>query len=281
MTFEVTIAILFAALLHAGWNALVKVQGDRLVVMATFSLFGSLFSLLFVPFVSFPASSSWLWLGITIILHTVYHLFLAAAYEHGDLGQVYPIARGSAPLLVALGAYLFAGEQLSPVSAVGVLCLASGVMTLAFEKGSGLKQNPRAIMFALMTGVMISSYTVVDGIGVRSAGTALGFAVWMSIGDGVLTFAVVYLLKRGQGAILSRRYLKLGMIGSVMQTGAYWIILWAVMTTPMAMVSALRETSVLFAAVISTFLLHEGFGVWRFISAGLVTLGLIATRTRE
>ncbi len=91
---------------------------------------------------------------------------------------------------------------------------------------------------------MISAYTVVDGIGVRSAGTALGFAVWMSIGDGLLTFAAVYLLKRGQGVLLSRRYLKVGMIGSVMQTGAYWIILWAITTTPMAMVSALRETSV-------------------------------------
>lgn len=279
MTVEVTIAILVAALLHAGWNALVKVQGDRLAVMATFSLFGSLFALIFVPFVNFPAPSSWLWLAVSIVLHTVYHLFLAAAYEHGDLGQVYPIARGSAPLLVALGAYLFAGEQLSLIVAVGVLCLAVGVMTLAFEKGHGLKQNPLAIIFALLTGVMISFYTVVDGIGIRMSGHALGFAVWMSIGDGLLTFVVVSILKRGKGVVLSRRYLRIGVIGSVMQTGAYWIILWAIMTTPMAMVSALRETSVLFAAILSTFLLREGFGVWRFVSAGLVTLGMIVTRS--
>lgn len=278
MTLEVTIAILLAALLHAGWNALIKVQGDRLAVMATFSLFGSLFSLFFVPFVPFPASSSWPWLGITIVLHTVYHLFLAMAYEHGDLGQVYPIARGSAPLLVALGAFLFVGEQLNSVAVLGVLCLASGVMALAFEKGRGLRQNPKAIIFALMTGVMISSYTVVDGIGVRAAGAALGFAVWMSIGDGLLTYVVVYLLKRGKGVILSRRYMKIGVVGSIMQSGAYWIILWAMVSTPMAMVSALRETSVLFAAVISTFLLHEGFGVWRFVSAGLVTLGMIVAQ---
>lgn len=279
MSYEVVVVILLAALLHAGWNALIKVQGDRLAVMATFSLFGSLFSFLLIPFVPAPASGSWPWLAVSIVLHTVYHLFLAVAYEHGDLGQVYPIARGSAPLLVALGAFVFAGESLSPVAVVGVLCLASGVMTLAFEKGQGLKENPKGIVFALLTGVMISSYTIIDGLGVRNAGTALGFGVWMSIGDGLLTCLAVYLLKRGRGVILSRRYMKIGMIGSVMQTGAYWIILWAIVTTPMAMVSALRETSVLFAAVISTFLLHEGFGVWRFVSAGLVTLGMIATRS--
>lgn len=278
MPIEAVLAILLAALLHAGWNALIKVQGDRLAVLATFALFAGLFSLPLIPFVPFPAQESWLWLGISVVLHVIYYLFLTAAYEHGDLGQVYPIARGSAPLLIATSAYLFVGESLSPTAVVGVVCLASGVMALALEKGKGLKQNPKGVIFALLTGVMISSYTVVDGLGVRSAGSALSFAVWMTIGDGLVTCLVVWWIKRGRGVILSRRYLKVGMVGSLMQTAAYWIVLWAIAFTPMAMVSALRETSVLFAAIISTFLLREGFGAWRFVSAGLVTLGMIATR---
>ncbi len=278
MTFKVAIAILLAALLHAGWNTLVKIQGDRLVVMASITLFGSVFSLFFVPFVDFPDAPSWPWLGTTIILHTTYHLFLPKAYDHGDLGQVYPIARGSAPLLVAMGAFIFAGEHLTWLGMVGVLCLASGVMALTFERETGLWNKPKAIIYALMTGVMIASYTVVDGIGVREAGAVFGFAVWLTIGDGLLTFFIVYFWKGRKTIIAAGRNLRIGFVGGAMQVAAYWIIVWALASAPMASVSALRETSVLFAAIISTFLLREGFGVWRFVSAGLVTLGLIATR---
>lgn len=278
MTLEVAAFVLLAALLHAGWNALVKIQGDRLVVMASITLFGSVFSFFFVPFAAFPDSPSWPWLGAAIILHTAYHLFLPKAYDYGDLGQVYPIARGSAPLLVAMGAFVFAGEHLSWLGMVGVLCLASGVMALAFERETGLLNRPKAISYALMTGVMIASYTVVDGIGVREAGTVLGFAVWLTLGDGLLTFLIVYFWKGREALVAVRRNLRVGFIGGTMQVAAYWIIIWALASTPMASVSALRETSVLFAAIISTFLLREGFGVWRFISASLVTLGLIATK---
>ena len=246
--------------------------------MASITLFGSVFSLFFVPFVDFPAAPSWPWLGTTIILHTTYHLFLPMAYDHGDLGQVYPIARGSAPLLVAMGAFIFAGEHLTWLGMVGVLCLASGVMALTFERETGLWNKPKAIIYALMTGVMIASYTVVDGIGVREAGAVFGFAVWLTIGDGLLTFLIVYFWKGRKTIIAAGRNLRVGFVGGAMQVAAYWIIVWALASAPMASVSALRETSVLFAAIISTFLLREGFGVWRFVSAGLVTLGLIATR---
>lgn len=278
MTLEVAALVLLAALLHAGWNALVKIQGDRLIVMASITLFGSVFSLFFVPFAAFPAPPSWPWLGAAIILHTAYHLFLPKAYDHGDLGQVYPIARGSAPLLVAIGAFVFAGEHLSWLGMVGVLCLASGVMALTFERGTGLWNKPKAITYALMTGVMIASYTVVDGMGVREAGAVLGFAVWLTLGDGLLTFLIVYLWKGKETLVAVRRNLRIGFMGGTMQVAAYWIIIWALASAPMASVSALRETSVLFAAIISTFLLREGFGVWRFVSASLVTLGLIATK---
>ena len=281
MDFGIVTIVLLAAGLHAGWNALIKIQGDRLIVMGVITFFGSLFSLLFAPFVAFPDSASWFFLGLTILLHTAYHLFLPIAYNHGDLGQVYPIARGSAPLLVGVGALAFAGEQLSPLGIIGVLCLVSGVIALTFERGSGIRKKPKAVMYALMTGVVIASYTVVDGLGVRQAGSVLGFAVWLTIGDGLLTFLIISLWKGREVLVVAKRSLNTGFLGGAMQVAAYWIIVWALANAPMATVSAVRETSVLFAALISTFLLREGFGVWRFISASLVTLGLVATKAGE
>jgi drug/metabolite transporter (DMT)-like permease len=278
MSSEVAVLVLLAAALHASWNALIKIQGDRLVVMAVVTLAGSFVSLFALPFVDAPNPASWPLLALTIILHTGYHLFLPLAYDHGDLGQVYPIARGTAPLLVAVGALVIAGETLTPLALLGVLCLASGVMALTFEKGRGIRDNPKAVGYALLTGAFIASYTLVDGVGARQAGSVLGFAVWLTIGDGILTFFLVLFWRGQETLVVARNHLGTGLLGGTMQVGAYWIIIWALALAPMAMVSALRETSVLMAAVLSTLVLKEGFGVWRFVSASLVTLGFTATR---
>lgn len=281
MSTEITAVVLLAAVLHAGWNTLIKVSGDRVAAMAVITLAGSLLSMLFLPFVEAPDPASWPLLALTILLHTGYHFFLPVAYDHGDLGQVYPMARGSAPLLVMLGALTFAGERLEPWAVIGVVCLAVGVMTLTFDKADGVVKNPKAVFFALATGACIASYTIVDGLGARQAGSVLGFAVWLTIGDGLLTFLLALAWKRGAVWRVARSNLAKGIAGGAMQIGAYWIIVWALALAPMGMVSALRETSVLFAAVISTFLLKEGFGVWRFVSASLVTLGLMLSRAQK
>lgn len=278
MSLEITALVLLAAALHAGWNALIKISGDRIAVMAFVTLAGSFLSLLALPFVDSPDPASWGLLALTIVIHTGYHFFLPVAYDHGDLGQVYPIARGTAPLLVTLGAVLFAGELLDPIPLIGVICLAVGVMTLTLDQGAGIMKKPRAVLYALATGVCIAAYTIVDGLGARSAGSILGFAVWLTIGDGVLTFVLALIWKRSAIWRVARENLSIGLLGGAMQIGAYWIIIWALAISPMGMVSALRETSVLFAAVISTFLLKEGFGVWRFVSASLVSFGLVLTR---
>ncbi len=280
MSLEVGALVLLAAAMHAGWNALIKIQGDRLAVMAVVTAAGSLISLAVLPFVDAPDPASWPLLALTIVLHTGYHLFLPRAYDHGDLGQVYPIARGSAPLLVTLGAVFIAGETMEPAALLGVVCLAVGVMALTFDKGAGVAKNPRAVLYALLTGTFIASYTVVDGLGVRQAGSILGFAVWLTVADGLLTFLLVSIWKPFAVRQVLRRNWLVGFLGGALQVGAYWIIIWALALAPMAMVSSLRETSVLFAAVISTFVLKEGFGVWRFVSAGLVTLGLVLSREK-
>lgn len=281
MSPEITAMILVAAALHAGWNALIKISGDRVAVMAFVTLAGSLLSILLLPFVDAPDRASWPLLVLTILIHTGYHFFLPVAYDHGDLGQVYPIARGSAPLLVTAGAVFIAGERLDPVALVGVLCLAVGVMTLAFEKGGGIFTHRKAVLYALGTAVCIAAYTVVDGLGARRAGSVLGFAVWLTIGDGLLTFLIALIWKRRDIWRVARANPGRGFLGGAMQIGAYWIIVWALALAPMGMVSALRETSVLFAAIISTFILKEGFGAWRFVSASLVAFGLILTRGQK
>ncbi len=280
MSLEVGALVLLAAALHAVWNALIKIQGDRLAVMAVMTAAGSLISLAVLPFVDAPDPASWPLLVLTILLHTGYHFFLPRAYDHGDLGQVYPIARGSAPLLVTLGAVFIAGETMNPAALLGVVCLAVGVMALTFDKGAGVARKPKAVLYALLTGTFIASYTVVDGLGVRQAGSILGFAVWLTVADGLLTFLLVSTWKPSAVRQVLRSSVLVGFLGGALQVGAYWIIIWALAVAPMAMVSSLRETSVLFAAVISTFVLKEGFGVWRFVSAGLVTLGLVLSREK-
>lgn len=278
MSIEIAAIVLLAAALHAGWNTLIKIGGDRVAVMAVVTLAGSLISLLFLPFVESPDPASWPFLAATVLLHTGYHFFLPVAYDHGDLGQVYPMARGSAPILVMLAAVVVAGEVLEPVAVAGVLCLAVGVMTLTFDRRSGVAKNPKAVLFALATGACIASYTVVDGLGARQAGSILGFAVWLTIGDGLLTFLLALAWKRRAVWRALHANWGVGIIGGAMQVGAYWIIVWALAVAPMGLVSALRETSVLFAALFSSLVLKEGWSAWRFVSATLVSFGLMLQR---
>lgn len=273
MDIGIAMAVLLAAALHAGWNALIKIKSDRLVVMGVVTLFGSAVSLMALPFLPLPAPESWPLLAAAILLHTAYHFALPFAYARGDLGQVYPIARGSAPLLVTIGAFMLAGEGISAFALAGVLCLTAGVMALAFEGGYSILHNRKAVLSAFATGLIIASFTLVDGLGARQSGDALSFAVWVTFLDGILTAAIVAAIKGRAVLTTARRHAVAALTGGAMQVGAYWIIVWALTLAPMAMVSALRETSVLFAILLSTFVLREGFGAWRFLSAALVAAG--------
>lgn len=278
MSLEITMIVLLAAIFNASWNAIVKVSGDRIAVMAVITLLGSLVSALALPFVMLPDPASWPLLGLAILIHTAYHFSLPMAYHYGDFGQVYPIARGSAPLLVTLGAAAFAGEMLGFLPLLGVLFLGVGVMSLAFDTSTGITRNPRAIFLALGTGAFIASYTLVGGLGVRQAGSVLGFAVLLTLGNGLLTFAIALAWKAKEIKKVVCGNLAPAIAGGGMQVGAYWIVIWAMAYAPLGMVSALRETSVLFAALISTVILKEGFGVWRFVSSGLIACGIALTR---
>ena len=268
--------VLAAAFMHAGWNALVKGAGEsRVVIFAVITLGGSVLSLPFIPFVSFPAPAAWPFLAASAVIHYLYYCFLLLSYREGDLSHVYPVARGVAPLLVAVGGYLFAGEELGSIALAGVAVTSLGIMSLALSGGRAGARNLRPLGFALATGVFIAGYTVVDGMGVRTAGDRIGYIVWLFVLEGIpfLVWALFW-NARGMLAYLRARPWT-ALAGSGCHAGAYALVIFAMSLGAMAPISALRETSTILAAVIGALVFRESFGPRRILAAVVVTAGVI------
>jgi drug/metabolite transporter (DMT)-like permease len=210
-----------------------------------------------------------------VITHLGYYIGLSGAYRSGDMGQVYPIARGSAPLMTATGGALLLGENFSLPGWVGILALAGGVFLLSMRGGGELAHlNRRAVAYALFTAVTICCYSLVDGIGARTAGNAHSYALWLFVIDGAF-IAGVALAVRGSAAIPAMAtYWKSGLAGGVLSLVAYWIVIWAMTVAPIAMVAALRETSVLFAAAIAVVFLGEPLRLTRIVAALMIVAGM-------
>lgn len=267
--------VLLAALLHAGWNALIKINEDRLVAMALLAGSTAIITLFLMPFVEVPRWEAWPYLITTSFIHLGYMSFLVLAYEHGDFGQVYPIARGSAPLFTAILGFLIVGEALSTAQWAAILMVTGGIMSLALQGGTRLLQNPRGVLFALGTALFISAYTLVDASGARISGDVHGFTVWLFFLHGFPLFVVTYFLRRKTLAQSIRQHWKVGAIGGAMSFAAYWVVLWAMTQTSIAPIAALRETSVVFASLIAFFALKEAFGPIRILASLVVASGVI------
>ena len=270
MSLAVMALVLCAALLHASWNALLKTSADRLGAMTLITLGAGLGALPVVLLLPVPPAASWPWLALGVALHAGYNVFLVRAYRVGDFGQVYPIARGSSPLLVSVGAVLLVGEQMGGWSWVGVALISVGILSLAqLRRGMSLA-GPLA---ALATGVFIAGYTVVDGLGARASSDALAYAGWLFLLDSP-TILLLYLLRyRRLPWPQDRRVLWTGLGAGVLSLLAYGIVIWAVTHAPLGAVSALRETSVLFAALIGAVFMGEKLTVRRVLSCLLITGG--------
>ena len=272
--------ILLSAVIHASWNALVKSDTDRLVTFALVMGAGSVMGVLAAPFVEIPRAEAWPWLIASVFIHGFYYYFLLQAYAHGDLSFVYPIARGLGPLLVALLSGTLLAEHLSFREAAGVFLVSVGIAGVAFGHGLPRGLDVRAAVFAVLTGLTIAGYTVVDGTGARVSGDPLAYIVWLNICEGPWVM-VAALHQRGWGVV---RHLRIhwwrGTVGGIIAALGYGIAIWALSLGAMAHVAAIRETSVLFAALMGTLLLGERFGVRRIAAAALVVVGLLTMNLR-
>jgi len=272
--------VLLAALLHASWNAMLHSNRDRFLSMTWMSIAIAAISTLVVLFVPWPAQAAWPYIVASGLVHIVYNVTLVRAYRRNDLAQAYPVARGSSPLLVTLGAALFAHEAIGPLHALGIVMISGGIIAIALQ---GQHVSRAGLLAALTTGVTIAIYTVIDGIGVRlSGGQALAYTAWMFMFYWLMP--VLFVAVRGLTALwepVRETPLSVGssLIGGVVSIAAYGIVIWALQSGAMGAVSALRETSVVFAVLIGRVFLRETVNAKRWlacmiVAAGAVCLGL-------
>ena len=279
MTTFVFAAVLFAAACHAGWNAAIKRGLDPLTTTVLISLGATVFALALAPFMGWPAAPAWPWAIASVVIHLGYFAALIESYRAGDMGQVYPLARGAAPLMTAALSPLVVGEAVGVVAFTGIAMLAAGVILLSLRGGRELARiDARAVGFALLTAVTICAYSLTDGIGARLAGSAHAYSVALFIGIGPVMLAYA-LMRGGLGVIVAMgRQWPISVAGGALQLGSYGIAIWAMTVAPIAIVAALRETSVLFGAVIAVVLLKEQLRLPRIVAAMMIVGGLVLIR---
>lgn len=276
MTPLVAAAVLAAAITHASWNAIAHAIRDQLLSFTLISGGGALIGALVACFVPLPAAGAWPYLFLSAGLHVAYMVLLMRSFTLGDFGQMYPIARGTAPLVVTVLAALFLGERPDAWATAGVAVASAGLVGLALWgiRGSGRRPHGPAILAALATGLAIAGYTTVDGVGVRASGTPLGYIAWLMIVQGVAIPAYTYGRRRGELAAQLSPFMARGLVGASLSFAAYALVLWAQTKAPLAPIAALRESSIIVGAAIGTLFFKERFGAPRIAAAGLMVVGI-------
>jgi drug/metabolite transporter (DMT)-like permease len=271
----VALLVLSAAVLHATWNALAKSSGDRVVTLAGVMGTSLVVGVIASCFVPAPAPEAQRYLALSACFHFGYQIFLLYAYRFGDLSLVYPIARGSAPLVVAVLGASFAGEVPRPVQAGGIALASLAMTSFAFDPRVAHPDVARSVGAAFVTAAMIGCYSFLDGQGTRLAGNPWSYIAWNCWATAIAFCVFALLRNRGRLApFLGREGLR-GVAGGLLAVLGYGIVLWAMSRGALANVAALRETSVVFAALIGSFLLGEGFGRRRIAAALCVAAGVL------
>jgi drug/metabolite transporter (DMT)-like permease len=277
-----TLVILGAAL-HAGWNAILKIGGDRMSTIALVAIGHGLPAMALIPFMGSVHPDAWPYLAATTLLHVGYRIFLVRAYEAGDMSQVYPLARGTAPMLTALVAILFFGDKVGLGGFIGILMIGSGIVLMSLKGGSNEaggfnRMNRQAFAYALITAGFIMGYTLADGFGGRASLNPHAYAVWMFAIDTPVTVTLAWFLRGNALFAGMRGHIGKGLLGGIMSFGSYWIAIWAMTRAPIAEVAALRETSVLFALLISVLLLGEKLTMPKIAASALILGGSAVLR---
>jgi drug/metabolite transporter (DMT)-like permease len=269
--------VLFSALLHATWNALLHRSEDRLWLVGMITIPYMVVGVIGVAVLPLPAPAAWPYIMVSAVLEFTYWRTLIRAYRSGDFGQIYPIARGLSPLLVCVGALVFAHEVLKPLAVAGIALVSLGIVSLAFRRN--LRFSGESVPFAMLTGLFIASYTVVDGIGVRVSGNGFSYIMWVYLLWNVPQFLLVWRWRGGaKGLFIGRDKVLKGMLAGVLALTAYSIVIQAYRYLPIAMVSALRELSSIFAVLIGWIFLREKLTTQRLLACALVTLGAVLLR---
>jgi len=269
--------VLGAALAHATWNAMIKSSRDILLDMTLVVFFAGLVTAPFMLVVETPVAAAWPYIIASMVLHLGYYVALVGAYRAGDLSHGYPILRGVAPLIVSVCALAWLGEAPSTTVWLGVLLICGGVLSLGFA-GFRWQESRVSLGWALANACIIASYTLVDAAGVRAAGKPEVYVVWLFTLDALPFSLIIMWLKRETLAPYARRFWLRGIAGGALSAGAYGVVLWAMARAPVAAVAALRETSVIFAALIGAWLLKEGHIARRIAGAATVAAGVVALK---
>lgn len=271
----VTIAVLSAALLHASWNAIAHSIKDRLVGFGLLGATALVLALIALPFLPLPAAAAWPWLAASGLTHVGYNLFLMQSYRLGEFNQVYPLARGTSPWLVAILATFAVGEALSSLHLIGVIVVSVGLASLVFAGGVPGRAELPALAAAACTGVMIAGYTVLDGVGVRRSGSSAGYTAWLFLLDGLPVLLLAWKIRGRDLVREGRRHLRDATAAGILSVGAYGLVLWAQTRGQLAGIAALRESSIIFGAIIGAVFFHERFGRPRVIATVVVVAGIV------
>ncbi|MFD4139141.1 EamA family transporter [Streptomyces sp. NPDC058572] len=299
MTVWVAAAVLTAAVTHAGWNAMAHTIKDQVIAFTLIAGGAAVMGALLAPFVPFPQAGAWPYLIVSALVHVGYQALLMRSFSLGDFGQMYPIARGTAPLVVTVLAALFVGERIGGWQLSGVVLASAGLVGLALwgilplgpgarevppplgtaarevpAGGRGRRPRRPALLAAVATGLSIAAYTVVDGVGVRASGTPIGYVTWLLLLQGTLVPAYALHVHRGALGAKLRPYLARGLLGAAMSMAAYGLVLWAQTRAPLAPIAALRESSIIVGAAIGALLFKERFGLPRIAAAALMVVGI-------
>ncbi|MET3133266.1 drug/metabolite transporter (DMT)-like permease [Oxalobacteraceae bacterium GrIS 1.11] len=278
MPTHIVAIVLFAALLHAAWNAVVKAGKDTFLSTVLVASGAAFLSACLLPLVAPPAPPSWPFLLASALMQLAYYSLLAAAYRSGDMSHAYPLMRGSAPLLVALASGPLLGERLSTQQGLAVACICAGIFGLYFASRAKGKLARRSTLYALLNAGVIASYTLIDGIGVRKSGAPAAYTMWIFLLTGSALLGWTCWRRRADLPAYAASQWRLGALGGGGTLASYGLALWAMTQAPVAAVAALRETSILFAIGIAAVLLREKISLQRYAAIGLIAGGAAAMR---
>ena len=277
MTFGVFLAVMAAALIHASWNALIKTGASKQSAMLILGIGQALLGIGIALWKGLPVDAAWPWLLASGLIHMCYQLNLGYAYEHGDLSRVYPIARGTAPMIVLVFSALFLSDSMTPTEVAGVMVLGLGILFMVrgvFTSG----ESRRMLPFALGAAVATAGYSITDGMGARAAGDAVLYVGWLMMISALFYIPAAVALRGPSLFLAPRRAWAMGLLAGALSFGGYAIAVWAMTVAPIALVAALRETSILFAVLIGWLVFGERMTGEKAVAAIVIVAGVLLTR---